>query len=425
MSDTTASDSQQALPPEAALALAELTAAMSEYAAVFDDLTASAARLREAPFANGSQLHREVAAAMREASDREGDVIHRVAAADTCLIEAHKALLGDKDRFGSDETGPAAALLHRAFVGSYRHIRTVALAALNPDILFCAAVRWPDARHPPRPWVSVFDGRTPPSNWMESMNKALVRVPYASAHYVLAVLLKLALIPAVRRRLAQDLHFVDALLMLTADICDIFILLDEAGAFHSPDTPKEVLHFANATMTLVLYAARERPDRWKRLVSDPAREARGLVVVDLDFDTDRYRPANKFLAAKIGRILYPRSIADYDARQELARDVTEMSTAYMNLAALSHPDGAAALYRPETRLPEVLVQNAEEERRDLEAFDRQAREESCDRNGCAWKASEGSELRKCSRCRVAWYCSKECQVADWPSHKLVCQDVAE
>jgi len=30
-------------------------------------------------------------------------------------------------------------------------------------------------------------------------------------------------------------------------------------------------------------------------------------------------------------------------------------------------------------------------------------------------------LRKCSRCKCTYYCSKECQKADWKSHKLTCQ----
>ena len=27
---------------------------------------------------------------------------------------------------------------------------------------------------------------------------------------------------------------------------------------------------------------------------------------------------------------------------------------------------------------------------------------------------------RCARCRVAWYCSAECQKADWSTHKAVC-----
>jgi len=30
---------------------------------------------------------------------------------------------------------------------------------------------------------------------------------------------------------------------------------------------------------------------------------------------------------------------------------------------------------------------------------------------------------KCSNCRFIYYCSKQCQIEDWPRHKLICQDV--
>ncbi|KAI9024675.1 hypothetical protein DFJ74DRAFT_705418 [Hyaloraphidium curvatum] len=46
--------------------------------------------------------------------------------------------------------------------------------------------------------------------------------------------------------------------------------------------------------------------------------------------------------------------------------------------------------------------------------------------GCAscgkMSAKEGGEMKRCSRCRAAHYCSKECQTAHWPQHKTVCRD---
>jgi len=28
--------------------------------------------------------------------------------------------------------------------------------------------------------------------------------------------------------------------------------------------------------------------------------------------------------------------------------------------------------------------------------------------------------KRCSRCRIEWYCSRECQVQSWKAHKTVC-----
>lgn len=32
---------------------------------------------------------------------------------------------------------------------------------------------------------------------------------------------------------------------------------------------------------------------------------------------------------------------------------------------------------------------------------------------------------KCSRCKLAWYCSRDCQVKDWPKHKQVCAKLVQ
>ncbi|KAG0242952.1 hypothetical protein BGW41_003117 [Actinomortierella wolfii] len=39
------------------------------------------------------------------------------------------------------------------------------------------------------------------------------------------------------------------------------------------------------------------------------------------------------------------------------------------------------------------------------------------------KVRETANNLRCSRCKYAWYCSKECQVADWKSHKAECDEV--
>src|SRR5690349_13733655 len=34
-------------------------------------------------------------------------------------------------------------------------------------------------------------------------------------------------------------------------------------------------------------------------------------------------------------------------------------------------------------------------------------------------------LKRCSSCRLDWYCGRDCQVAAWPKHKTMCQMLAE
>ena len=42
-------------------------------------------------------------------------------------------------------------------------------------------------------------------------------------------------------------------------------------------------------------------------------------------------------------------------------------------------------------------------------------------NHCKRLNGKSDQLKKCSRCRSALYCSKECQIADWsPHHKAIC-----
>ena len=44
-----------------------------------------------------------------------------------------------------------------------------------------------------------------------------------------------------------------------------------------------------------------------------------------------------------------------------------------------------------------------------------------ERNNCNYCKKRSDELRKCTRCRKTNYCSKECQTNDWKEHKIVCK----
>ncbi|KAF8204539.1 hypothetical protein BJ912DRAFT_938625 [Pholiota molesta] len=39
---------------------------------------------------------------------------------------------------------------------------------------------------------------------------------------------------------------------------------------------------------------------------------------------------------------------------------------------------------------------------------------------CSTPASEDTAIKRCSRCRERFYCGKDCQEADWPTHKRTC-----
>ena len=46
----------------------------------------------------------------------------------------------------------------------------------------------------------------------------------------------------------------------------------------------------------------------------------------------------------------------------------------------------------------------------------------CD--NCHQQEETAGSFQKCSRCQVAYYCGRSCQVADWPAHKKACRSVS-
>lgn len=44
---------------------------------------------------------------------------------------------------------------------------------------------------------------------------------------------------------------------------------------------------------------------------------------------------------------------------------------------------------------------------------------------CGITPVDGNTLKKCSRCKSAFYCSRDCQKEDWKQHKKRCNDIAQ
>ena len=57
-------------------------------------------------------------------------------------------------------------------------------------------------------------------------------------------------------------------------------------------------------------------------------------------------------------------------------------------------------------------------------YERSADASGCSAHSCRACGASGAALRYCARCRSAAYCSRECQVRDWPTHRTSCRCTA-
>jgi hypothetical protein len=48
-----------------------------------------------------------------------------------------------------------------------------------------------------------------------------------------------------------------------------------------------------------------------------------------------------------------------------------------------------------------------------------------DPDACRVCKRKGIALKKCGKCKMKLYCSRECQIKDWEKHKLICVERKE
>jgi hypothetical protein len=89
------------------------------------------------------------------------------------------------------------------------------------------------------------------------------------------------------------------------------------------------------------------------------------------------------------------------------------------LAALSTVQASAAYLARQTVEEELLKKQVCDSIDEAPARFLEKHARAC--AGCARRAARPDELKWCSSCRRAFYCTKECQVAHWKEHKAACK----
>ena len=120
------------------------------------------------------------------------------------------------------------------------------------------------------------------------------------------------------------------------------------------------------------------------------------------------------------RVLDGQLIHAQDGRVFKARQVTDpVELAYFNAKLVCQ---AEQYYGKPVRVIE-LVSFGHAPGADCRVADVMNKQRFCALCGTS-KGKDGADLLKCGQCKLVYYCSKDCQTADWPRHKVGCQAIA-
>ena len=217
----------------------------------------------------------------------------------------------------------------------------------------------------------------------------------AAASIPLNALLGLVTLQDPRKKLVNDLEFIDMLVQNLIDWADLDELLDRDGvkAATCTEAPEQVEKIAMLLSRIV----RANPKKWKAHMDDPKRASSGL-------------PTKEALFSALDRVAVSLKLDKTNpSRQESAKLVQAHRVL---LSEACDPERAASYTASASQQvkAEVAELKAEEEQMSRMSLG------ICD--FCHLKAAK---LKMCSRCKVAWYCSPEHQKLAWKEHKADCQ----
>merc|ERR1711933_610028 len=100
---------------------------------------------------------------------------------------------------------------------------------------------------------------------------------------------------------------------------------------------------------------------------------------------------------------------------------TDAKTWYKKMLAAGKRQDEIYGERSQERIPPVVKAARQKFHNNDIVIERFSKTKRLCLNCGASRAANGDSLSQCSRCKCAYYCSRDCQVKDWKEHKNLCK----
>ncbi|KAI8932270.1 hypothetical protein NX059_010471 [Plenodomus lindquistii] len=134
---------------------------------------------------------------------------------------------------------------------------------------------------------------------------------------------------------------------------------------------------------------------------------------------------NKPFMCTCGMGIFPDNyLGNHNSAKQLLKHGTRVAVPVVSASPISKDDPDSVSFASLFKDQEKRKNENQSTVRTLRVEDITAKKGTCFE--CGAKEAEGGEaLLKCSKCKVAQYCSAECQKKEWKTHKLVCKQLKE